>query len=114
MAKRNLEVELLKKQVEFLQERFEKLFATPSEMPFGACDNSCVVTKPTGMATNGGCRCDERKLRQAVRWWRQRAEFLQATILLFKDGNFVEQWNQWEPKYKALFEREFETAQKER
>lgn len=32
----------------------------------GCGDNSCIVAKPKGMATNGGCRCDERRLRLAV------------------------------------------------
>ncbi len=32
----------------------------------GCGDNSCVVQAPKGMATNGGCRCNERQLRRAV------------------------------------------------
>lgn len=36
--------------------------------------------------TDGGFRCDERKLRNAVRWWRRRAEFLQHTIVELRDG----------------------------
>lgn len=32
----------------------------------GCGDHSCVVAKPKGMGTNGGCRCDERRLRHAV------------------------------------------------
>lgn len=33
----------------------------------GCGDHSCVVAPPNGMGTNGGCRCDERDLRRAVR-----------------------------------------------
>lgn len=40
----------------------------------GCGDNSCVVQTPKGMATNGGCRCDERKLRSAVRILKARAQ----------------------------------------
>lgn len=32
----------------------------------GCGDHSCVVAKPNGMGTNGGCRCDGRELRRAV------------------------------------------------
>lgn len=32
----------------------------------GCGDSSCVVAPPKGMHTNGGCRCDERRLRRAV------------------------------------------------
>lgn len=32
----------------------------------GCGDHSCVVAPARGMGTNGGCMCDERKLRMAV------------------------------------------------
>ena len=32
----------------------------------GCGDNSCLIRKPGGMATNGGCRCEVRSLRFAV------------------------------------------------
>jgi hypothetical protein len=36
-------------------------------------DNSCIcVDIKSGMATNGGCRCDERALRQAVHYWKNK------------------------------------------
>lgn len=38
----------------------------------GCMDNSCVVAKPTGMATNGGCRCGRATLKSAL--WRAREE----------------------------------------
>lgn len=40
--------------------------------PTGCGDASCVVAKPTGQHTNGGCRCDERALRRAVQSLRAR------------------------------------------
>lgn len=46
---------------------------TPKNPPelVGCGDNSCIVAKPTGMATNGGCRCDEQRLKRAVMALRQ-------------------------------------------
>lgn len=42
--------------------------------PSDCGDNSCdCASQRTGMRTNGGCRCDERALRRAVRYWRKRA-----------------------------------------
>jgi hypothetical protein len=38
--------------------------------PAGCGDSSCVVASPDGMATNGGCRCDDHTLRRALRWYR--------------------------------------------
>lgn len=32
----------------------------------GCGDSSCIVAKPSGMATNGGCRCEKPALRRAV------------------------------------------------
>jgi hypothetical protein len=53
-----------------LRDRLDRLTANPPEIPFAACDNSCVVARPEGAAPNGGCRCDERKLRHAAMYWR--------------------------------------------
>lgn len=49
----------------------------PGECPFVACDHSCVCNKAKGQATNGHCRCDERTLRRAIRWWRAKAKYLE-------------------------------------
>lgn len=32
----------------------------------GCGDNSCVIERPQGMATNGGCTCGKQELRSAV------------------------------------------------
>lgn len=42
--------------------------------PSGCGDSSCIVRAPTGMATNGGCRCESPALRTAVRWYRYEFE----------------------------------------
>lgn len=46
----------------------------------GCGDSSCVVRRPRGMAPNGGCRCDERTLRQAVQAWRAECDRLAALL----------------------------------
>lgn len=84
MARINPEVEHLRRMNEALRRVNERLIADPGDVPFVACDHSCVCASPVGMSTNGGCRCDERKLRQAVRYWRRRAQFLQATIQIMR------------------------------
>lgn len=111
MARRNPQIEFLERENKFLREQFEKLFAEPGDIPFTPCDNSCIVSsRRDGMMTNGGCRCDERRLRQAVQWWKRRAQFLQATIVLFKDGDFVEQWDSTSPKIREMIEKEIARA----
>lgn len=41
---------------------------TTAALPLQGCgDHSCVVRRPDGMGTNGGCQCSERQLRRAVR-----------------------------------------------
>jgi hypothetical protein len=79
-------IEALEDEVRSLRNIIRDYRADPGDCPLVACDNSCVCATPTGMATNGGCRCDERKLRQAVQWWRRRAIFLQTTIIDMKRG----------------------------
>lgn len=83
---RNPQVMILEREVRYLREQIERIKADPGDCPFLACDNSCVCATPSGMQTNGGCQCDEQKLRQAVLWWRRRAVFLQATIQQMRDG----------------------------
>lgn len=69
-----------------LRAQIERMRKDPGDIPFTACDNSCVVASPTGMATNGGCRCDERKLRRAVQYWRDVAQHRQALIQMLRSG----------------------------
>lgn len=39
--------------------------------PIGCTDHGCIVATPKGQGTNGGCRCDERILRRAIRKMRR-------------------------------------------
>jgi hypothetical protein len=48
---------------------FQELFAD-----LGGCDNSCIIRRPKGMGTNGGCRCSESEIRRALQ--RAKAEIL--------------------------------------
>jgi hypothetical protein len=84
----NPEVEQLELQVKLLRGESARLRQPPGDMPFNGCgDNSCELGAPGGgMRTNGGCRCDERELRRALRWWRRRAEFLQVTVQDMREG----------------------------
>lgn len=52
---------------------------------FGCGDHSCYVSKPTGMGTNGGCRCEPRELRRGVIWWRLAAEGNQNAVERLRD-----------------------------
>lgn len=47
----------------------------------GCGDNSCIVAKPSGMATNGGCQCSEMVLRRAVLELRARLTALEAQLV---------------------------------
>jgi hypothetical protein len=78
--RKNPQVEQLERENAILRARLAELRADPGDIPFAACDHSCVCARPTGMAPNGGCRCDERTLRRAVSWWRRRCQFLEHTI----------------------------------
>ena len=86
MARVNPEVERLQRMVEIYKRTHERMLADPGDVPFVACDHSCVCVSATGVATNGGCRCDERKLRRAVQYWRRRAQFLQITIQTLREA----------------------------
>jgi hypothetical protein len=93
MSRSNTRAEFLERENKFLREQIAKISSPPGEIPFHACDNSCAVTRPTGVATNGGCRCDDEKLRNAIGWWRRYATYLRATIEMLKNGNAVETWD---------------------
>lgn len=88
MSRRNPQVDILETENRILRERIARLTEEPPDIPFTACDNSCVVTRPRGMATNGGCRCDESKLRRAVLYWRDVAQRRQAAIQMMLTGEW--------------------------
>ena len=86
MPRPNPQVESLQRENRILREQIARMQSNPGDIPFTACDHSCVCAKAEGMAPNGGCRCDERKLRQAVQYWRALALFRQETIRAMRDA----------------------------
>ena len=86
MARVNHEAEMLRRHVDTLKRALAKLYENPPDMPFLACGHSCVVAVATGMATNGPCNCDEKKLRRAVQYWRMVATHRAAIIKLNRDA----------------------------
>ena len=87
MPKKSYQVESLERECASLRAQLKRMLQDPGDVPFVACDNSCACATPSGgMMTNGGCRCDERKLRMATRYWRRRAQHLQAVIQDMRDG----------------------------
>lgn len=90
MARKNSQVEHLQYMNDILRKQIDNMSKDPGDIPFVACDNSCIVARPTGMTTNGGCRCEKTTLRRAVMWWRRRAEFLQITIQDMRNGKEID------------------------
>ncbi len=89
--KSNPAIERLERENAFLRKQIDRMREDPGDIPFNACDNSYLCASPHGMATNGGCHCDERKLRAAVQWWRRVANYRLVTIQLMRDGDAVKQ-----------------------
>lgn len=85
-GKRNVAMERLEFENRHLRELITKLREEPPDTPFIGCDSACVVAPPSGMHTNGGCRCEPARLRQAVLYYRRRCLYLQATIIELRDG----------------------------
>lgn len=44
-----------------------------NEHKFGCIDSSCEISRPTGMMTNAGCRCNTLTFRRALRWMKKTA-----------------------------------------
>jgi hypothetical protein len=53
---------------------------TATEILAGCGDHSCVVARPKGMGTNGGCRCEPTTLRRALRAEQKRSANLRQTL----------------------------------
>lgn len=82
MPRHNPEVERLEALVASLQRQLDERRRDPGDLPVNGCgDNSCEVRTPRGMATNGGCRCDPREVRWAMKYWKRVAAFREETIL---------------------------------
>ena len=76
-----LKVEGLEYTNKRLRKRLDEAYADPGDLPVSGCgDNSCEVEKPKGMATNGGCRCDEGTLRRALHYYKRRCIFLTGSV----------------------------------
>lgn len=88
--KKNPQIERLEWENGKLREQIKRMREDPPDYPFLACDHSCCLATPRGMSTNGGCRCDETKLRNAVTHLRTRMHFLMATIQELRDGYLPE------------------------
>lgn len=102
MPRKNPQVEQLEREVAMLRSDLRRIRTDPGDCPVVGCmDGSCLVEKPQGMHTNGGCRCDERKLRHALQWWKRRSQFLEETIKTMKSTpteTFEETWAKMEAK----------------
>jgi hypothetical protein len=82
MPRRNPEVERLETLVTSLQRQLDERRRDPGDLSVNGCgDNSCEVRTPRGMATNGGCRCDPREVRLALRHYKRLAMFREETVL---------------------------------
>ncbi len=86
MTRKNPQVEALEREITLLRKLDEERRRDPGDLPFTGCgDNSCLLTQPRGMATNGGCRCSATEIRRALMWWKRRSRFLEETVRELKD-----------------------------
>lgn len=77
--------EALEREVSRLLQRNAELVRDPGDLPVAGCgDNSCEVARPRGMATNGGCHCDPREVRRALRFYKRKLAFLEETIRILR------------------------------
>ena len=86
------EYQRLDKEIQFLRGELKRIRENPPDIPFLACDNSCCVAYPTGMSTNGGCRCDNHKLRAGIAYWKQLSIHYRSLFEIMRDGDRIQQW----------------------
>jgi hypothetical protein len=87
MPRVNPQVEQLTREVEYLRRIDAERRKDPGDLPVRGCgDSGCIVARPTGMHTNGGCRCEAFELRRALQYYKRRAVFLEETIRLMKES----------------------------
>lgn len=85
MSRRSEEAIRLEFENSMLRKQVERFYQDPGDLPVVGCgDTSCVVAHASGMATNGGCRCDERTLRRALAYYKRLAQFRAETIRQMK------------------------------
>ena len=81
MPKTHPRIEILEFEVSVLRKTLDEIRRDPGDLPCLGCgDSSCVIRKPAGQHTNGGCRCSERELRRALQWYKRRSQFLEETV----------------------------------
>lgn len=86
MPRHNYRVEQLERECDMLRKQIAARSIDPGDLPVAGCgDNSCVVARPGGMATNGGCRCDDRTLRWALSYYKRLAAFREETVHDLRD-----------------------------
>lgn len=86
IPRRSPEVERLERENALLRNQINVSRQDPGDLPVAGCgDNSCEVASSSGMATNGGCRCDDRVVRAALRYYKRLAAFRAETIRMMKD-----------------------------
>lgn len=85
---RDIQVERLEFEIRNLRSQIDRMRQEPyADIPTLGCGNNpCYVASPRGMATQGSCNCDDRRLAMALQYYRRRCEFLQATIQEMRDG----------------------------
>jgi hypothetical protein len=85
MSGRRSDVDRLERENSLLRRQIEISRQDPGDLPVVGCgDSACDVAQPPGMATNGGCRCDERTVRVAIRYYNRLAAFRAETIRMMK------------------------------
>lgn len=86
MARANPQVERLEREVALLRGELKRRKDDPGALPVVGCgDGSCCIVAPSGMHTNGGCRCEDRKLRLALQYYKRRVVFLEESIRHLKE-----------------------------
>ncbi len=90
MSRRSPDAERLERENALLRKQIERFYQDPGDLPVAGCgDSSCQVAQASGMSTNGGCRCDERTLRQALAFYKRLAQFRAETIRAMKSEREV-------------------------
>ena len=90
MSRRSEEAIRLEHENALLRKQIERFYQDPGDLPVGGCgDSSCQVAQASGMATNGGCCCDERTLRRALAFYKRLAQFQAETIRMMKSEREV-------------------------
>jgi hypothetical protein len=86
MTRNNPRIVDLEREVSLLRNVINNMRNDPGDVPVTGCgDNSCIVARPKGQATNGGCRCEARELRYALIYYKRRSIFLEETIKEIRD-----------------------------